>query len=360
MSNIVFILGAGASQQCGAPLMNDFLDKAYRLWKTDEYPEKNEHFKKVFDSIGALYAVHSKSELDLINIESVFNTLEIAEVLGKLPGHKKQDIPGVIDSLKELIAATLEKTIKFPVLRNNIRPAEPYGAFAKLLRYLISDAHPAQTVSIITFNYDIALDLALYIERLGVDYCFNKSSTSHRLIPVLKLHGSLNWASTEKSREVTPLELGKYFQNYSLGLGHDLKTCTIPISSQLQEAFNKQGAQVESKPVIIPPTWSKLDYGKTLSKVWSRAAQELEEAECIFIIGYSLPDTDEFFRSIYALGTAGKTPIMKLVVYNPDLSGVVRERFFRMLGPGARDRFRYKEIPFNRAIPDIQSMFPKK
>jgi hypothetical protein len=33
-----------------------------------------------------------------------------------------------------------------------------------------------------------------------------------------------------------------------------------------------------------------------LSSVWRAAATHLAEAENVFIIGYSLPDTDEFFR----------------------------------------------------------------
>ena len=36
MSDIVFILGAGASRQAGAPLMNDFIDTAESLLRADE------------------------------------------------------------------------------------------------------------------------------------------------------------------------------------------------------------------------------------------------------------------------------------------------------------------------------------
>jgi hypothetical protein len=36
MANTVFIPGAGASYQAGVPLMNDFLDVAYSLWRTGE------------------------------------------------------------------------------------------------------------------------------------------------------------------------------------------------------------------------------------------------------------------------------------------------------------------------------------
>ena len=39
MSQVVIILGAGASKAAGAPLMADFLDTAFSLWKTNQVRE---------------------------------------------------------------------------------------------------------------------------------------------------------------------------------------------------------------------------------------------------------------------------------------------------------------------------------
>ena len=61
MSQTVFILGAGASRQAGAPLMRDFLDIAANLWKSGEVEQDEEHFKNVFNQIGGFQVVHSKS-----------------------------------------------------------------------------------------------------------------------------------------------------------------------------------------------------------------------------------------------------------------------------------------------------------
>lgn len=115
MSDTVFILGAGASKQCGAPLMAEFLDVANQLLRSQAVRgEKKEHFENVFRAIGALQSVHSKAQLDLTNIESIFTALEIANVLKKLPGFDVEEIPGVIASLKEVIVSTLESTMDFP------------------------------------------------------------------------------------------------------------------------------------------------------------------------------------------------------------------------------------------------------
>ncbi len=60
MSNVVFILGAGCSKDCGAPLMADFLDVAKRLHNTNSTDAQAADFTKVFKAIGSLQRVHSK------------------------------------------------------------------------------------------------------------------------------------------------------------------------------------------------------------------------------------------------------------------------------------------------------------
>lgn len=81
MSKVVFVLGAGASKQCGAPLMANFLDVASDLLHTGRASEKSTHFHQVFKAIGDLQTVHSKAQLDLNNIESIFTVLELGRVI---------------------------------------------------------------------------------------------------------------------------------------------------------------------------------------------------------------------------------------------------------------------------------------
>src|SRR5271154_3289597 len=82
MSKTVFIIGAGVSKGAGAPLMNDFLDVAYRLGKTDA--SGNADFDLVFRGRDALQSVFSKSTMDLLNLESVFVAFEMAKLLRRL------------------------------------------------------------------------------------------------------------------------------------------------------------------------------------------------------------------------------------------------------------------------------------
>jgi hypothetical protein len=78
VSRIVFILGAGASCEAGAPLMGNFLQRAEKLLPAPE-------FAPLFEEIAALSQLHSKSNFDLDNIEFVFATFEMAAMIGKMP-----------------------------------------------------------------------------------------------------------------------------------------------------------------------------------------------------------------------------------------------------------------------------------
>jgi hypothetical protein len=361
MSNVVFVLGAGCSKECGAPLMADFLDVASYLHSTGEVRDKAPHFERVFKAIGKLQAVHSKSQLDLINIESVFNAFEIANTIEKLPGFETAEIPGVISSLKEVIVTTLEQTIKFPFRGSHIINApQTYQQFTRLLQHILNDAAPTHTVSVITFNYDIAIDMALHMARIGPDYGFD-SSTSSGTVPLLKLHGSLNWAARVDDNSVIPLPLKDYLTKYSIRGFRETGECSIPIGAQLQEYFSKHtDIKVKAEPVIVPPTWDKTEHHQILSQVWGRAAKELGEAEYIFIIGYSLTETDVFFRLLYALGTVSDTPLKKIEVFNPDNSAEIRNRFKSLMGSGAIARFDYIPFNFSDSISIIKAYFPGK
>lgn len=358
MSKVVFVLGAGCSKMCGAPLMADFLDVASNLHSTGKVTSQAVHFERVFKAIGALQSVHSKSQLDLNNVESVFNAFEVAGTIGKLPGFQADEIPGVIDSLKKVIVSTIEGTVKFPTQHSHIGVPVPYNGFADLLKYIMTDAFPQKSVSVITFNYDIAIDMALYKARIGLDYGLD-SSISTAIVPLLKLHGSLNWASKADDSSVIPLTLDNYLQIYHAPTSSESNIYYIHIGTQLQEYFSKHAKiEVKAEPVIVPPTWNKAEHHQTLSRVWSRAAKELGEAEYVFIIGYSLPETDAFFRLLYALGTVGDIPFKKIEVFNPDITGAVRSRFESLMGLGAMARFQYIDIDFAMSIPRIRTYFP--
>ena len=104
-------------------------------------------------------------------------------------------------------------------------------------------------------------------------------------------------------------------------------------------------------PVIVPPTWNKAEY-QQIANVWKHAGLHLSEAENIIVIGYSLPETDQFFRYLFALGTIGDARPQRFWVVDPDAD--VAKRFQRLLGPTFRQRFRHYRMPFANSLPQLE------
>src|SRR5207253_500176 len=96
----IFILGAGASRQAGAPLMSDFLDVATALRRSGRAGDFQAEFDTVFEAIGALQVVHSKARLDITNIESVFAAFEFAQIINSFCDWEKSRIPKLVEAAR--------------------------------------------------------------------------------------------------------------------------------------------------------------------------------------------------------------------------------------------------------------------
>jgi hypothetical protein len=342
MAKNVIILGAGASVPYGAPVMRNFLDEARELYATTLNSEKDrKSFANVFQAISKLQSVHSKSEFDLINLESIFTTLELSKTLGRLPGHKPEEIEGLINDLKRLIVVTLEEKIRIPYSNERIRFPGGLNTFLKNVKS-IQTGTPLP-FSILTFNYDLLLDTALLSHDIGVDYgLVDREQWAGITMPLLKLHGSLNWGVETESKQIKPWFCRQFMQHPHVIPQKDGLMTKVGRTIYEFASHSNTRNQINELPFIVPPSWNKADSHHQIASVWSRAAQELSEADSIYIIGYSLPHTDSFFRQLYALGTVGESLLKRFWVYNPDAS---REEVFReMLGPGARERFKFFKI----------------
>ncbi|MFA5146951.1 MAG: hypothetical protein WC515_06245 [Candidatus Omnitrophota bacterium] len=355
MSEIVFILGAGASKEAGAPLMADFLEKADELRKTDNLGEYKSDFDDVFNAISALQPVHSKSELNLDNIESVFAAFEMGQLINMLPNLSKNNTDSLLLSMKRLIYKTLEKTILFPVEDQNIYPPNSYNDFVELITKLNANANHNRC-SIITFNYDIGLDYALNFHDHPANYCLSEDF-KQGFVNLFKLHGSVNWAKCSKCGEIVPFSISDYFKNHHFHFLHGIESVHLDFVSKLSTSGLTHCQElIKSEPVIVPPTWNKMLHQQDLSKVWSRAAAELRNAENIFILGYSLPDSDLFFRYFFALGSVGPTRIKRFWVFDPNETTVL-PRFRSLVGAGIKTKFDFQPLSFGGAIGFITKQF---
>src|SRR5262249_24599334 len=158
---------------------------------------------------------------------------------------------------------------------------------------------------------------------------------------------------------VVPWHLNDFFSKRNWNLwGSEPKPVQLKIVSLLKEVSHC-GKPLPVDPVIVPPTWNKTQYHQQIGAVWSQAAKHLSEAENIFVIGYSLPDTDLFFRYLYSLGTVGDTLLKRFWVFDPDKSSVSK-RFERLLGETAKARFRAVDVRFAEAVAMLRDHFEIK
>lgn len=317
MEKILFIFGAGASAEGGAPLMGNFLDKANKILFDKKISLRNrDDFKRVFGNIDKLRngQIEEKlnKEIDWNNIESVFSVFEEIQSIEDLaisPEDKKSLLP----SLKGLIFETLAQSIIFPhSVRKDVeyrQPPYPYGLFATLLDKIKGD--PKYNISLITFNYDISLDYALNLLCLPYGYSLDGD---YPTIPLLKPHGSLNWAICDKCGRISHItfaEYGqRYFNSYQLN-EHMRKMGREPqigknMHLEMFNLLNKHECpycRVESlskpifckeEPFIIAPVKSK-NYEK-LQTIHNKVEEEIISADYIYIIGYSFPESDNYIR----------------------------------------------------------------
>ena len=343
----VYILGAGFSANAGAPVMWNFIEQA-KLLRDDARlglsVEDQKAFERVFKRLGELRVAQSKMTIDIENIEHLFSLLDMdIDFGGASAGTLRQD-------LIFLILRTLERTIQTENLFRGtwglpIQDAaeekqthtrglianyvELFSAFAS--RRWISgtfgmpeDGKCQDTI--ITMNYDCLVDDCL--ARMGVLPAHGLKDPElppeHRRfgyeMSVLKLHGSANWFKCTSGRcpekimiaGGTPAKRLEYF--YAPHCPH----C----------------GQTTVEPVIVPPTWAKGGQSELLRPVWSQALKAIREAGRIFIIGYSMPSTDEFFRYMLALALASNEGLDKVVVVNrsPDAQKIFESLFHSQFG----------------------------
>lgn len=170
---------------------------------------------------------------------------------------------------------------------NQIKSSKHYS----LIQNWISNLN-SRGDSIITFNYDLILEQVLSELKWNplTGYCMDFYMPGlDRLIPwvepkanqlkLLKLHGSLNW-QMEKDALYDVSDKRIYLSVKDVG-------------SYWNESY--QGYYKEKYsyyPYIIPPLIGKKYENKSIQRLWHISRSFLENAKRIFLIGYSLPESD--------------------------------------------------------------------
>jgi NAD-dependent SIR2 family protein deacetylase len=323
----VFILGAGFSRDAGAPLIHDFLDRSRELFDNpDSALNEHEHqqFEEVFRFKREVAKAREKFRIDLDNIEQLFGLVEMSHRLGSVE-------PATRDATVYLIAKTLQlalsDTSRRPEVRFSLKPGyagqadsflkyvrrstggvdrfetDIYTHFALYLCGKYDDQHKAGSRSntVITFNYDLVLDDALRRVEADPGYelkdaAYEEVRVGYPVVPLLKLHGSTNWAICGCNKIQV--------------LGEKATANPSTFSSMRCKSCGKVGLRL----LLVPPSWDKSEYSGIMQPVWRKAVDAIKTATRICVIGYSMPETDAFFKFLLSLGLAENDHLYKLIV----------------------------------------------
>jgi hypothetical protein len=333
----VYVLGAGFSADAGAPVMSNFFSRARDLKDNPSSglaQSEREIFGRVVQYRFDLDKALAKVLVDLDNIEQLFGFLEMEL---RLSSRVSADLT---KNMKYLIARTLELTstrvlstglttlVTRPVGGNRFQyrfNGNQYGFFAGFAsgRWNPSKQSDGKSSdSIISFNYDLILEremgalgiLPVY-ESTGAAY-YEGFPQQKVQLTLLKMHGSANWLHCPRPS------------------CDDVLWAFTP---EKAKAFEVEGRRCPScrQPglvtVIVPPTWNKGLEAKFILPVWKRVLEELTTAGRIFIIGYSFPESDQFFKYLLGLALSTNTALTEIHVVSDSMK--IRDRFEGLFHP---------------------------
>jgi hypothetical protein len=362
MAETVFILGAGASMQAGVPLMKGFLNKTRDVVDSSDDVGLKADLTLVTKARTKLEAAVARVSSNLGNLEELLGLFEMGDIVGSMLGMTDEERPKLVPALTRLITATIEGSLVYHHSGDGITPAphSTHAGFARLVRSLTEKESPS-SVAIITLNWDCAIELALHQDSVRYTYCL-PSDSSALGVKVLKLHGSINWQECrvqgKGGAEIHVVRVEDYVSRPRRSGGQFAsETEVLPLS---REAGRLPGAGSQG-PLIVAPSWTKTAAQKLLEPVWKEAAGELSSASRIYIIGYSLPPTDRFFRDLLSLGLQGGTPVERFWVFDPDGSKgdsskeTAQDRYDRIPGQTIKENaYQFWPLTFSKALRQLQ------
>jgi len=308
----VFVIGAGFSKGLGsAPITNELfeilVEESLTIVKEDSHGWKKEaknllsilnYFNENVDD--AVKRARGKTS-DLIkfegyypiNVEYLCTILELNAKYAFNPDSKEVSLDFPIPFLNGFSKQQLKRIVEF-IKTHILNRLLPYNLSSKndLLDKFVGFLNKGDTV--ISFNYDILLDQALF--RNGVwnpinGYGFSnpvfdseiKQEISESKIQLLKVHGSINWKIDPKNSLQKQVEILLNYQEREEPFFDGLKI--------KPKRVVKREANYHYNPAILP-TFIKMYSEHWFSEIIQKALTSTRNADEVYLLGYSMPDPD--------------------------------------------------------------------
>lgn len=317
---IVLFCGAGFSAPLRLPVMNGFLravDADKRLHTDDK--------QFVGQLLLEARSANSFLESSPTNLEDMLTFALMAKrtgAVGALAGE------GSYDRLKRILRH----------IYTNLPDKQDVRSHLRAIRALIPDESCCleERLAIVTTNYDLCLECAVYGELgrqmdIGWDYTPFGGSEPDRMymkggVPLLKLHGSVNWYETKQS-----------------GVLVDDIMCRdrrVENDFPLPHACDRRWDVQDQSPIIVPPSFLKADLAPQLTEVWRAASGHLARANIIAFIGYSFPPSDTEMLYFLASALRQNADLRRIWIVDPQANAIAA----RLKAPGSKLGAHFREL----------------
>jgi hypothetical protein len=161
--------------------------------------------------------------------------------------------------------------------------------------------------------------------------------TSFQLI---KLHGSINWFYSGSTKFAGEQIYYKVIDSESPlnDMVLTFSPLTTPVVDPSKKLFHNEIDRLTSDkdPLIIPPLAEKSRFysNQTVRLLWDQARKQLAEAEEVYFVGYSLPDTDLTTKLLLQTACMGQSKTIYIVNNDLPNKGKLLRRYSEVFPKG--------------------------
>lgn len=370
--DIVLFIGAGFSRSAGLPVISEFGTEAKKdhagLTKHAVAARKSGEFRHAapmlvdaattFELFQTLCKeATTLKESDINDLETIFCIAEILSEADQRYVYLNLQ-PYALDSLVSDIQLWIWKIYQqLPIIKEP-QAVTVYDSFFDLLK-LKEIAH---RITVLSTNYDIVYEHFSFKHGMpcaypiswdkqfkaghGAEHFIYQNDHFHDKTIVCKLHGSVNFFEDRGKSDgilyvASDLSDGK-------PIGKSVLPEGMPAILAVDAIWNirkKYGGVLT--PSIIPPSYAKLGRRTWLRTIWNTALEALKNAKVIIFIGYGMPDSDGFMRSLLHGALALREHDSSLSVYVINDNKEVHKRYLKLFHSIKK---RLKPQTFERAM----------
>jgi len=235
---------------------------------------------------------------------------DIEKLLRWADGHS-QDPDGKLQVVSNAIAETLA------LLPFEIRSGMPHVTDRPYERLVGELRVHGREIAMVTVNYDVFADVAIYNAGSRPYYCLNpKRGAEGDEISIAKLHGSLNWHGCWRCGRVNASpHIDQFAAKHLAGRNGQHVLCFKDWGEWSRDARCSCGRR-EQQPLIVPPVEDKNRFTDRLRVIWDHAETLLEQAETILVAGYSFRRIDSAVNDLLLKGIERRQ--VRVILANAD------------------------------------------